>query len=110
IAKCSMPCSSRKTWLAISSANFPPRARLRNTARTRRKRKRSNLMEVHAVMKNVPMSPQKVREVARQIQGLPAERAQAVLAVVPRKSARLMAKTLKSARAHTEDLKQNNDD
>ena len=61
-------------------------------------------------MKNVPMSPQKVREVARQIQGLPAERAQAVLAVVPRKSARLMAKTLKSARANAEDLKQNNKD
>ena len=61
-------------------------------------------------MRNVPMSPQKVREVARQIQGLPAERAQAVLAVVPRKSARLMAKTLKSARANAEDLKQNNKD
>lgn len=53
-------------------------------------------------MKNVPMSPQKVREVTRQIQGLPALQAQAVLAVVPRKSARLVAKTLKSAMANAE--------
>ena len=43
------------------------------------------------------MSPQKMREVVRQIQGLPALQAQAVLAVVPRKSARVVAKTLKSA-------------
>ena len=34
------------------------------------------------------MSAQKMREVVRQIQGLPALQAQAVLAVVPRKSAR----------------------
>src|SRR5436189_5315699 len=97
-----MRCSSRKTWSAISSANFHPRARSRSTARTPRKRKRSKLMRVHAVTKNVPMSPQKVREVTRQIQGLPALQAQAVLAVVPRKSARLIAKTLKSAIANAE--------
>jgi large subunit ribosomal protein L22 len=48
------------------------------------------------------MSPQKVREVVRQIQGLPALHAQAVLAVVPRKSARLVAKTLRSAIANAE--------
>lgn len=48
------------------------------------------------------MSAQKVREVVRQIQGLPAEHAAAVLAVVPRKSARLVAKTLKSAIANAE--------
>ena len=51
------------------------------------------------------MSPQKMREVVRQIQGLPAAQAQAVLAVVPRKGARLVAKTLKSAIANAEDLK-----
>lgn len=62
-------------------------------------------MEVHAITKNVRMSAQKMREVVRQIQGLPAERAQAVLAVVPRKGARLVAKTLKSAIANAEDLK-----
>ncbi len=35
------------------------------------------------------MSAQKMREVVRQIQGLPALQAQAVLAVVPRKGARV---------------------
>lgn len=48
------------------------------------------------------MSSQKVRVVVRQIQGLPASQAAAVLAVVPRKSARLIAKTLKSALANAE--------
>ena len=56
-------------------------------------------------MRNVRMSPQKMREVVRQIQGLPAQQAQAVLAVVPRKGARLVAKTLKSAIANADDLK-----
>ena len=50
------------------------------------------------------MSAQKVREVVRQIQGLPAMQALAVLGVVPRKSAQLVAKTLKSAIANAEDL------
>ena len=53
-------------------------------------------------MKNVRMSSQKMREVVRQIQGLPALQAQAVLRVVPRKSARLVAKTLDSAIANAE--------
>ena len=53
-------------------------------------------------MKNVPMSAQKMREVVRQIQGLPAVQAQAILAVVPRKAARFVAKTLKSAMANAE--------
>lgn len=48
------------------------------------------------------MSAQKMREVTRQIQGLSAQHASAVLAVVPRKSARLVAKTLKSAIANAE--------
>ena len=59
-------------------------------------------MEVYAIAKNVPMSPQKMREMVRQIQGLPALQAQAVLAVVPRKSARFVAKTLRSAIANAE--------
>jgi len=60
-------------------------------------------MQVQAITKNINMSAQKMREVVRQIQGLPALRAQAVLAVVPRKSARFVAKTLKSAIANAED-------
>lgn len=43
-----------------------------------------------------------MREVVRQIQGLPAQQALAILGVVPRKSARLVAKTLKSAIANAE--------
>ena len=62
-------------------------------------------MEVHAVMKNVHMSAQKMREVVRQIQGLNALQAQALLAVVPRKSARFVAKTLSSALANAEHIR-----
>jgi large subunit ribosomal protein L22 len=59
-------------------------------------------MEVFAITKNLPMSAQKMREVVRQIQGLPALHAQAVLAIVPRKGARFVAKTLQSAIANAE--------
>ncbi len=59
-------------------------------------------MEVQAITRNVRMSAQKMREVVRQIQGLNAIQAQAVLAVVPRKGARLVAQTLKSALANAE--------
>ena len=48
------------------------------------------------------MSAQKMREVVRQIQGMGAIEAQAVLAIVPRKGARVVAKTLKSAIANAE--------
>jgi large subunit ribosomal protein L22 len=59
-------------------------------------------MQVRAITRNVRMSAQKMREVVRQIQGLNAVHAQALLAAVPRKSARLVAKTLKSALANAE--------
>lgn len=62
-------------------------------------------MEVQAITRNVRMSAQKMREVTRHIQGLGALQAQAILAVVPRKSARLVAKTLKSAIANAENNK-----
>jgi large subunit ribosomal protein L22 len=62
-------------------------------------------MQVQAITRNVRMSAQKMREVVRQIQGLPAAHAAAVLDVVPRKGARLVAKTLRSAMANAEDLK-----
>ncbi len=62
-------------------------------------------MQVQAILKNVPMSAQKMREVVRQIQGLPALHAQAVLAVVPRKGARFVAKTLASALANAEHIR-----
>ena len=59
-------------------------------------------MEVFAITKNIPMSSQKMREVVRQIQCLPALQAEAILAVVPRKGARFVAKTLHSAIANAE--------
>ncbi len=64
--------------------------------------KPSKLMEVRAITRNVRMSAQKMREVVRQIQGLNAVQAQALLAVVPRKSARWVEKTLRSALANAE--------
>ncbi len=48
------------------------------------------------------MSPKKMREVAREIQGLPAPQAVELLTLIPRKSARLIVKTLKSAIANAE--------
>ena len=48
------------------------------------------------------MAPTKVREVTRQIQGLPATQALDLLRYIPRKSARLVAKTLASAIANAE--------
>jgi len=48
------------------------------------------------------MSPKKMREVVRTIQGRKAPDAVNLLSVIPRKSARLIAKTLKSAIANAE--------
>jgi large subunit ribosomal protein L22 len=59
-------------------------------------------MQVQAITKNVRMSAQKMREMVRQIQGLPAVQAQNVLRFVSRKSARVVAKTLNSAIANAE--------
>lgn len=67
-------------------------------------------MQVQAITKNIHMSAQKMREVVRQVQGLPADQAQAVLAVIPRKSAFWVAKTLKSAVANAADLKENKEE
>ena len=59
-------------------------------------------MEVKALTKFARMSDKKVREIAREIQGLNAAEALEVLKLVPRKSARLVAKTLASAIANAE--------
>ena len=61
-------------------------------------------MTVTSTSRNVRMSPKKVREVTRQIAGLPVARAQAVLSNIPRKSAQLVAKTLKTAIANAEHI------
>ena len=59
-------------------------------------------MEVQALTRYARMSPKKVREVARTIQGRKASEAVDYLTLIPRKSARLIVKTLKSAIANAE--------
>ena len=61
-------------------------------------------MTVTSTSRNVRMSPKKVREVTRQIAGLPVARAKAVLANIPRKSAQLVSKTLNTAIADAEHI------
>ena len=59
-------------------------------------------MEIQALTRYARMSPRKVREIANQIQGRPVSEALDFLTLIPRKSARLLAKTLKSAVANAE--------
>jgi large subunit ribosomal protein L22 len=59
-------------------------------------------MEVQATSYFVRISPLKVRDVARNIRGMKAEEAMALLRFIPRKGARLIAKTLQSAMANAE--------
>jgi large subunit ribosomal protein L22 len=59
-------------------------------------------MEVQALTRNARMSPKKVREITTQIQGRKVPDAVDLLALIPRKSARLVLKTLKSAIANAE--------
>lgn len=62
-------------------------------------------MEIQSITKFARISPKKAREVTRVIQGLPAELALQKLSFVPRKAARLVGKTLKSAIANAENNK-----
>ena len=59
-------------------------------------------MEVRSIYKYARISPFKVREVTREIQGLPVSAALDVLAFIPKKAAFLIGKTLKSAVANAE--------
>src|SRR6202011_1349885 len=59
-------------------------------------------MEVRSIYKYARISPFKVREVTREIQGLPVSAALDVLAFTPKKAAWLIGKTLKSAVANAE--------
>jgi len=59
-------------------------------------------MEVRSTYRYARISPFKVREVTREIQGLPVTRALDVLAFTPKKAAFLIGKTLKSAVANAE--------
>jgi len=62
-------------------------------------------MEVQSLTKLARMSDKKVREITRRIQGMNASEALEILNLIPRKSARLVAKTLASAIANAENNK-----
>ena len=57
-------------------------------------------MEVKAEHRYAKISAFKVREVTREIQGLPAEQALEIVRLIPKKAARLISKTLASAIAN----------
>ncbi len=59
-------------------------------------------MDVRSTYKGARISARKVRDVTREIQGLPVSHALDLLAFTPRKAARLVAKTLKAAVADAE--------
>src|ERR1700757_2874757 len=59
-------------------------------------------MEVRSIYRYAKISPFKVREVTRAIQGLPVSAALDILAFTPKKAAWLIGKTLKSAVANAE--------
>ncbi len=59
-------------------------------------------METKAILRNARISPQKVRLVADLVRGLPVERAEQVLALTPKKGARLVRKVLLSAVSNAE--------
>ena len=59
-------------------------------------------MEVRALTKNVRISPEKARQVSRLIQGKSVVEALAIVDMSPRKAARLLAQTLRSAVANAE--------
>ena len=59
-------------------------------------------MEVRAVTKHLPISPQKLRLVCDQVRGMGAEQAQVVLKHMPQKGSEIVGKTLASALANAE--------
>src|SRR5919201_1472426 len=59
-------------------------------------------MEVRSIYRYSRISPFKVREVTREIQGLPVSAALDLLTFTPKKAASLISKTLKSAVANAE--------
>ena len=59
-------------------------------------------MQINAYTKYARMSPRKVRDITRAIQGRNAAEAVEILRYIPRKSARLVSKTLRSAIANAE--------
>jgi large subunit ribosomal protein L22 len=60
-------------------------------------------MEARAVVKNISMSPRKMRVVADMVRGAPVEHALAELRLMPKKAAGIIAKAVASAAANADD-------
>ncbi|NMA20077.1 MAG: 50S ribosomal protein L22 [Lentisphaerae bacterium] len=67
-------------------------------------------MEKIAITKYARIAPSKAREVARLIQGKPAVVAMTTVSLIPRKAAKLIEQTLKSAIANAENDEKNSVD
>ena len=61
-------------------------------------------MEARAIVRNVKMSPRKVRIVANMIRGKRVEEVLGLLALLPKRSAKIISKLVHSAAANAEDL------
>jgi large subunit ribosomal protein L22 len=60
-------------------------------------------MEARAFVKQIQMSPRKMRAVANMVRGESVEHALATLRLMPKKAARVISKALESAAANAED-------
>ena len=60
-------------------------------------------MEARAYLKQIPMSPRKMRAVVNMVRGESVEHALATLRLMPKKAARIIIKALESATANAED-------
>ncbi|HET6613605.1 MAG TPA: 50S ribosomal protein L22 [Kofleriaceae bacterium] len=61
-------------------------------------------MQARAIVRNIQMSPRKMRVVANMVRGERVEGAMSILTVMPKKAARLIAKAVQSATANAGDL------
>ena len=60
-------------------------------------------MEARAFVKQIPMSPRKMRAIVNMVRGESVEHALATLRLMPKKGARIIIKALESAAANAED-------
>ena len=60
-------------------------------------------MEARALVRGIPMSPRKMRVVANLVRGKAVEEAVGLLDLMPKKTARLIAKAVKSAASNAEE-------
>src|SRR5690606_25663218 len=85
-----------------SWASSRSRGRSAGTRASPRRPRGSAKMEVRALAKDQPVSPQKVRLVLDVIEGKPVEEALTLLEFMPQPSARMVWKVLKSAASNAE--------